>query len=52
MPYKSKSQARYFHAAEARAEISPKVVSEFDQATKGKFKGLPNTVKKKGKRKP
>lgn len=35
MPYKSDAQRRYFHAAEARGEISPKVVNEFDKASKG-----------------
>lgn len=45
MPYKSDSQRRYFHAAEARGDISPSVVSEFDQASKGMK--LPETVKKK-----
>ena len=50
MPYKSKAQQRYFHAAEARGEISPKVVSEFDEATKAKkggFKRLPEKKKAK-----
>lgn len=36
MPYKSDAQRRYFHAAQARGEISPKTVKEFDQASKGK----------------
>ncbi len=45
MPYKSDSQRKYFHAAEARGEISSKVVSEFDQASKGLK--LPEKVKKK-----
>jgi hypothetical protein len=36
MPYKSDAQRRYFHAAEARGEISKETVSEFDQASKGK----------------
>lgn len=34
------------HAAESRGEISPKVVHEFDEATKGKYKSLPEHVKK------
>lgn len=45
MPYKSDSQRRYFHAAEARGEISPSVVHDFDQASKGKK--LPEKVRKK-----
>lgn len=36
MPYKSDAQRKYFHAAEARGEIEPKVVKEFDKASKGK----------------
>lgn len=36
MPYKSDSQRRYFHAAEARGEISKDTVQEFDEASKGK----------------
>ncbi len=43
MPYKSDKQRKYFHAAEERGEISPKVVNEFDQASKGKK--LPEYVK-------
>lgn len=35
MPYKSQAQERYFHAAEARGEIKPSVVNEFDKASKG-----------------
>lgn len=35
MPYKSDAQRRYFHAAEARGEIKPSVVNEFDKASKG-----------------
>lgn len=47
MPYKSDRQRRYFHAAEARGDISSKTVNEFDQASKGKklpekAKGKPN----------
>lgn len=33
MPYESKAQQRKFHAMEARGEIDPKTVAEFDQAT-------------------
>lgn len=43
MPYKSSAQRRKFHAMEARGEISPKVVKEFDEASKGKK--LPEKVK-------
>lgn len=45
MPYKSRAQQRYFHAAEARGEISKKTVNEFDKASKGKK--LPKRAKKK-----
>lgn len=44
MPYKSDAQRRFFHAAEARGEISHKTVKEFDRASKGKK--LPEHVKK------
>lgn len=47
MPYKSRAQARYMHAAAARGEIRPSVVKDFDKATKGKFKDLPEKVEKK-----
>lgn len=47
MPYRSKKQAAYFHAAAARGEISPATVKEFDAATKGKYQSLPERVKKK-----
>lgn len=46
MPYKSKAQQGYFHAAEARGEISPRVVNDFDAASKG-MKNLPEHVAKK-----
>lgn len=36
MPYESQAQRGKFHAMEARGEISPKVVSEFDRASRGK----------------
>lgn len=45
MPYKSEAQRKKFHAMEERGEISPKVVKEFDKASKGKK--LPKKVKKK-----
>lgn len=44
--YKSKAQAGKFHAMEKRGEISPKVVAEFDKASKGKMGKLPMHVKK------
>ena len=37
------SDLRYFHAAEARGEIDPKIVKEYDKASKGKK--LPEKVK-------
>lgn len=43
MPYKSDAQRRYFHFAESTGKISPDVVNEFDQASKGKK--LPDHVK-------
>lgn len=36
MPYKSNSQRRFFHAAEARGDMSHSTVQEFDEASKGK----------------
>ena len=36
MPYKSKAQAAYFHAAEARGDIAAKTVAEYDRASKGR----------------
>jgi len=33
MPYKSKAQARKFHAMLRRGEISAKTVQEFDKST-------------------
>lgn len=47
MPYKSKAQQRAFHAKLARHEISPKVVHEFDEATKGHYQDLPERVRGK-----
>lgn len=35
MPYESQAQAGKFHEMEKRGEISPKVVNEFDKASKG-----------------
>lgn len=56
MPYKSSKQRKYFHWAEEQGKISPKVVNEFDKASKGmelpehapKFKNL--KAKLKGKK--
>lgn len=53
MPYKSNAQRRYFHFAESQGKISPKVVKEFDSASKGmklpehlkKFKKLKKAMK-------
>lgn len=46
--YASKAQQGKFHAMEARGEISPKVVKEFDKASKGKMHGKPEHVKQRG----
>lgn len=46
MPYLSNSQRRLFHAKEARGEISPSTVNEFDQASKGMK--LPERIGPKG----
>lgn len=48
MPYKSKAQQGYMHAAADRGEIKKSVVKEFDQATKGMYASLPEHVKKRG----
>jgi|SRR5882762_4211715 len=45
MPYKSDAQRRFFHAAEARGDISKKTVNEWDSASKGKK--LPEHKEKK-----
>lgn len=50
MPYKSRAQQRYMHAAAARSEISKETVEEFDHATKD-FSTLPERVERKRKRK-
>lgn len=44
MPYKSDAQRKKFHVLEKQGKISPKVVAEFDAASKGKK--LPEKVKK------
>ncbi len=35
MPFRSQAQRKYMNAAAARGEISPKVVDEFNQSSKG-----------------
>jgi hypothetical protein len=45
MPYASKAQARYFHAAAARGDIKKSTVKEFDKKTN--FKKLVARVAKK-----
>lgn len=49
MPYKSRAQQRYMHAAAARGEISKETVEEFDHATKD-FSKLPERAERKRKR--
>ena len=44
MPYKSLKQEHMFHYLESKGKISPKVVDEWDAASKGKT--LPRKVKK------
>jgi hypothetical protein len=47
MPFKSKSQQRYMHAAASRGDIPQRTVAEFDKATqkkKGGFSGLPEKM--------
>jgi len=48
MPYASRAQQRFFHAAEARGEMPASTVKEYDKATD--FKGLPARVGKKKRR--
>ena len=60
MPYKSRAQAAKFHILLKQGKISPEVVNEFDQASKGmklparaakkKDTGLGNFLKGKGGR--
>jgi hypothetical protein len=45
MPFKSQAQRRKFHALEARGEISPTTVREFEHETKGR--ALPERKKAK-----
>ena len=47
MPYKSKAQQRFFHAAMARGEIKASTVKEFDKSTN--FKKLVSRVTRKKK---
>ncbi len=49
MPFKSKAQARFMHAAAERGEVSKQVVKEFDKATKKAKKKLPERAKPKKK---
>src|SRR5260221_3851086 len=46
MPYKSRAQQGYMHAAAARGELSKNTVHEFDEKTKGHYQDLPEHVKK------
>jgi hypothetical protein len=43
MPYKSEAQRLKFHELEKQGKIDPKVVKEFDEASKGLT--LPDRVK-------
>lgn len=43
MPFKSKAQRRYFHAAADKGKISEDTVKEWEKKTKGK---LPEKVEK------
>lgn len=45
MPYKSAAQRGKFHELEKEGKLSPKVVNEFDKASKGMK--LPERVKPK-----
>lgn len=49
MPYVSDKQRKYFHYAESVGKIAPKVVKEFDKASKGKK--LPEYKAKDNKKK-
>lgn len=50
MPYKSRSQQRYMHAAAARGDVPQSVVDEFDRATKD-YSKLPERAPKKRRKK-
>lgn len=45
MPYKSEAQRAKFHVLKEQGKISPKVVAEFDRASKGKK--LPKRARKR-----
>lgn len=47
MPYKSKRQQRYMHAASERGDVPKSVVKEFDEKTKGRYGSLPERAKPK-----
>ncbi len=49
MPYKSKAQQGYMHAAAARGSVPKSVVKEMDRKSKG-VKNLPKHVKKSKKK--
>lgn len=53
MPYRSKRQQRYMHAAAERGDVPKSVVKEFDQATKGRYGKLPERAhpKRMGRKK-
>ena len=46
MPYKSKKQAAYFHAAEKQGKISKDTVDKWDMATKAAGVKLPEYADK------
>jgi hypothetical protein len=50
MPYKSNAQRKTFHVLEAEGKLSPDVVHEFDEASKGMK--LPERAAKRPTRKP
>lgn len=52
MPYKSRAQQRYMHAAASRGDIAPSVVEEFDKATKDYSKLPEHAPKPYGLQKP
>lgn len=55
MPYSSDRQRRYFHYAESVGKISPKVVAEFDSASRGMslpdHSAMASALKKRRKKK-
>lgn len=52
MPYKSRRQARFMHAAASRGDIAPSVVEEFDKATTDYSKLPERAPKPYGLKKP